>query len=74
MSSVRGFISRNAFLLKVTSLLALSYGWMFIAFGDELIKSEPSILLFFQLLVEHYYTMFPIIPLIPVLARPPDTF
>jgi len=74
IDSVRKFISRYAFLLTVTILLGLSYGWMFVAFGDELLAADLSILMFFNLLGEHWYTMLPAVPLIPFLGRPPDVF
>jgi uncharacterized membrane protein len=73
-NTVREFISSNAFLLTVTILLSVSYGWMFVAFGDELFAADLSIITFFELLGEHWYTLLPAFPLIPFLGRPPDVF
>lgn len=73
MSRVRGFINRHRFILFVTLSLGLSYAWMFVEFGDQVL-ADPSVLSFYGLLFDHWYTMLPALPLTICLARPPDVF
>jgi len=73
-SRLRGFLSRNRFLVFVVVSLGLTYGWMFIAFGDELLAADPSILLFYRLLYENWYTMIPSLPLVFHLSRAPPIY